>query len=293
MFLSSASRGALAGRHALVAALWGCGIVSALVIAAILAFILGEAVPVLRHVGATAFVTDASWHPASGQFNLLPMLAGTVLVSLGAMLIAGPVGFISAIFCQFYAPPWIAASYRRVLYVIVGVPSVVYGLWGLVVLVPLIGSIEPPGASLLAGMLVLSIMILPTVAVIADTSLGQVPGHIFRGGLALGVPMHRVVLRIVLPAARAGLFTALVLAAGRALGETMAVLMVTGNAVQMPASLFDPIRSLAANIALEMSYAMGDHRSALFVSGVILTAIVAAATVLADRLSPAETHHED
>jgi phosphate transport system permease protein len=277
----------------LLAGLWGCALLSSAIIGVIVAFIIINAAPVLLDIGITRFFTDESWHPTIERFNLVPMLLGTLLVSCGALLLAGPSGVASAVFCQFYAPSWLATNFRRLLHVLAGVPSVVYGFWGLVVLVPLIAHVEPPGTSLLAGILVLTLMILPTVAVIADASLGQVPAQLYRGATALGASRHRVVLRIMLPAARAGLFTALGLALGRALGETMAILMVTGNVVEVPQSLFAPLRTLAANIALEMAYARDHHRAALFASGLILTLLVAVTMLLAGRLSPSETRHED
>jgi phosphate transport system permease protein len=170
---------------------------------------------------------------------------------------------------------------------------VVYGLWGLVTLVPLIAGVKPPGASLLAGVLVLALMILPTVAVVADGAVQRLPAAFHLGGAALGMRRHAVAFRIVVPAARSGLTTALVLALGRALGETMALLMVTGNLVQYPSSLFDPVRTLASNIALEMAYAQGIHRSALFVSGLILALLVAGALAAAAALNPDGGRHAD
>jgi phosphate transport system permease protein len=266
------------------AVLWVLAIMASIVVGAIMVVIALGSAPALREVGLVAFATDDSWHPTVGSFNLMPMLAGSILVSLGATFLAGPAGIVSAVFCNHYAPAWLAAGLRLVLRALAGIPSIIFGLWGLTVLVPLITSIQPPGTSLLAGTLVLMMMILPTVAVIADSAIARVPSSLYRGGAALGMPLHRLVLNIVLPAARSGLATAVVLALGRALGETMAVLMVTGNVVQFPASLFSPIRSLASNIALEMAYAMDIHRSALFVSGLVLILLVMAVLVAAERI---------
>ncbi|HSK40266.1 MAG TPA: phosphate ABC transporter permease subunit PstC [Arenibaculum sp.] len=275
------------------AALWTTALFAGATVAAVVAVTAAGALPALSAVGILPFASDASWHPTAGQFNLLPMLVGTLTVSLGALLLAGPVGIISAIFCNYYARGWPAASYRLLLRALAGVPSVVFGLWGLVVLVPLIAAVRPPGARLLAGTMVLALMILPTVAVVAESAIAQVSPTLFRGGCALGIPRHKAIVKVVLPAARSGLSAALVLALGRALGETMAVLMVTGNVVQVPGSLFDPVRTLAANIALEMAYAMDVHRSALFVSGLVLTFLVGVVLVAAERLSQSEGHHVD
>jgi len=202
------------------------------------------------------------------------MLWGTLFAMVGSVLIATPLGILSAIFMNYYAPPKIAQSYRMVLGLLAGIPSVVYGFWGLVVLVPLIGRLEPPGPSLLAGILILSIMILPTIALVADSSLANVPGEYITSAASLGLSRWTTIRRVILPSAKSGLFTGTILETGRAIGETMAVLMVCGNVVQIPKSLFQPVRTLTANIALEMAYALGDHRSALFVSGLMLMAII-------------------
>jgi len=260
------------------------------IVLVIAAFVARESLPALREVGFARFLTDASWHPASGLYNLVPMLAGTLLAMAGAVLLALPLGILSAVFCQFYAPRALAGAYRNMIGLLAGIPSVVYGFWGLVVLVPLIRAIAPPGASLLAGILILTIMIVPTIALTADAALAAVPAAYLRGAAALGLSRPATVLGIALPAARSGLYTGALLGAARAIGETMAILMVCGNVVELPASLFDPVRTLTANIALEMSYAMGDHRSALFVSGLVLLGFVVALVAWAEHMGRERVH---
>lgn len=255
------------------------------IILLIVVFLILEALPVLRHVGVLRFFTDPSWHPAEGFYNLTPMLWGTLFAMAGSVLIATPLGILSAVFCHYYAPHALARPYRRLIELLAGIPSVVYGFWGLVVLVPLIGEIHPPGPSLLAGILVLTIMILPTIALMADASLANVPQQYIRGAAALGLPRWATIRGVVFPAAKSGLFTGVILGTGRAIGETMAILMVCGNVVQTPSNLFDPIRTLTANIALEMAYALGDHRAALFVSGLVLMALIIALTISAEWIS--------
>jgi phosphate transport system permease protein len=213
------------------------------------------------------------------------MLVGTLLATAGAVAVATPLGICSALFCHFYAPPPLAWAYRRLVELLAGVPSVVYGFWGLVVLVPLIARWQPPGASLLAGSAILAIMVLPTMALVADAALANVPRAYLHGAAALGLSRWGTIRRVVLPAARGGLLTGVILETGRAIGETMAVLMVCGNVVQMPRSLFDPVRTLTANIALELAYALGDHRSALFVSGLLLMAMVGLLVAAAELVS--------
>jgi phosphate transport system permease protein len=275
---------------ALVWALRATGAVAGAIVVLIVLFLVLEALPVVRAVGVARFVTDASWHPASGRYNLAPMLAGTLLAMAGSVAIATPLGILSAVFRHYYAPPVLAAPYRRLVELLAGIPSVVYGFWGLVVLVPLIGRIHPPGSSLLAAVLILTAMIFPTIALMADASLASVPPQFVRGAAALGLSRWGTVRNVVLPAAKSGLLTGAILASGRAIGETMAVLMVSGNVVQLPGSAFDPVRTLTANIALEMAYAMGNHRSALFVSGLVLMLVVVALTAAAEYITRRQAH---
>ncbi len=273
----------LAGALGLAAALAGGAIVL------ILAFLVIEAWPALRQVGLSRFLGDSGWLPAAGpdgNFNLVPMLAGTVAVTAGAMLLAVPAGVISAIFCRYYAPLGVSHIYRRLIEVLAGIPSVVYGFWGLVVLVPWITRFRPPGQSLLAGALILALMVLPTVALLAESALRSLPRSYFEGAAALGLGRFTTVRSLALPAAAPGIGAGCVLATARALGETMAVLMVCGNVVQVPTSFFDPIRTLTANIALEMAYATQFHRSALFVSGLALMGLVGLLISAVERLSP-------
>ncbi len=253
-------------------------------------FLVLESLPVLQQVGPARFFTDAAWNPLEGLYDLTPMLWGTLWVTLGSVLVATPLGILSAVFCQFYAPARIASFYRRLLELLAGIPSVVYGFWGLVVLVPLINQIHPPGTSLLAGIAILTMMILPTIALVAAASFAKVPPAYLQEAAVLGLSRWTTIQAIVLPAAKSGLFTGVVLGTGRAIGETMAILMVCGNVVQMPRSLFEPLRTLTANIALEMAYATGDHRSALFVSGLVLLGLVVALVAMAEALSQGQIY---
>lgn len=268
---------------ALRAAAFVCG---AFVVLMVL-FVLRESWPALREIGFSRFFTDASWHPqggaAAGTFGLVPMITASLALTAGAMALAAPLGLLCALFCTDYAPLALATAFRRLMEVLAGIPSVVYGFWGLVVLVPLINRWQPPGASLLAGILVLALMILPTMALLAQSAIATVPADYRRGAAALGLTRMGTLWGVVLPAARSGLYTAALLAVGRAIGETMAVLMVCGNVVRSPSSLFAPVRALTANIALEMAYALDDHRSALFVSGLMLAAVVVVLVLAAER----------
>lgn len=255
-----------------------CALCAAAIVFLIIAFLVMESLPALLEIGALRFVADASWHPLSDLYNMLPMIVASLLITGGAIALAAPFGIASAIFCHYYAPPFLRIAYRRLIEILAGIPSVVYGFWGLVVLVPLLNS------STLTGIIIVSLMILPTVALIAGSSLAAVPLEYIRGSAALGFTRWATIQRVILPVAGRGLLTAVILASARAIGETMAVLMVCGNVVRMPDSLMAPVRTLTANIALEMSYAADVHRSALFVSGLFLMALVVLLIALVDRM---------
>jgi len=250
----------------------------------VVAFLVLESWPALQHIGPTRFFTDRDWYPTEGLYLLTPMLWGTLWATLGSIVLAAPVGILSALFCHYYAPPLLASWYRRLIELLAGIPSVVYGFWGLVVLVPMIGQLHPPGPSLLAGILVLFLMILPTIMLVAHASFTHVPVSYIHNAMALGLDRWAMIRHIILPTAKSGLSTGILLGIARALGETMAILMVCGNVVQTPSNLFVPIRTLTANIALEMAYALGNHRSALFVSGLLLMGIVVVFVAMGEGL---------
>ncbi|MGQ0643875.1 MAG: phosphate ABC transporter permease subunit PstC [Elusimicrobiota bacterium] len=245
-------------------------------------FLFRESLPLLARVGPGSFLTDAGWSPSEARFNIVPMLLGSFWATAGAVFLAAPLGVAAAVFHHHYAPRPLAAAGRAALWLMAGVPSVVYGFWGLVRLAPLLNDWRPPGLSLLAGILILSLMILPTAALLTDAALAAVPRSHIDGARALGLGRWTMVRRVVLPAARSGVAAAVLLATARALGETMAVIMVMGNTIQIPRGLWEPARTLTAHIALEMAYALGDHRRALFASGLALMIMVAAVMAWAD-----------
>lgn len=275
-----------------LAALRGCALGSAAIVLLMVGFLGLESLPALSRIGAARLLTDRGWHPGAAQpmFGLGAMAAATLLCAAGAVALAGPMGVTAAVFCRFYAPRAVAGAYRRVLQLLAGIPSVVYGFWGLTTLAPLLRRLEPPGTNLLCGVLVLALMILPTVALLADAALAAVPRDHLRAAAALAMSRGATVLHVALPTARAGLGAAVLLGGARAVGETMAVLMVSGNVVQMPHSLFDPVRTLTANMALELGYAAGDHRAALFASGLLLMVIVGLLVIGAARVMRSTDH---
>jgi len=250
----------------------------------IVTYLVVGSLPALRAVGPLRFFSDPSWSPVHGAYDLVPMLAGTLAVAAGAVLLATPLAVASAAFGRFYVRGTLSRLHRRILETLAGIPSVVFGLWGLTVLVPAIAKIGPPGQSVLAGILVLALMILPTIALVGDAALGAVAQEQLRGAAAAGLSRWAIVRSIALPAARPGIGVGVLLGAGRALGETMAVVMVMGNVVQMPESLLAPARTLTANIALEMAYATELHRSALFVGGLVLALLTIGLVLAVNRI---------
>ncbi len=261
------------GDQRLAPLLLALAIGAALILLLVLVFLLRESWPLLRSGGWLRFLTDAGWHPLEGHFGLLPMVWATLAVTLGAIALAMPLGLAATLFEMFFAPPLLAKTYRMMLALLAGIPSVVFGLWGLTVVVPLIALWQPPGAGLFTAILILALMILPTAALISGSALRAVPADLLQGAAALGMSRSGTIIGVAIPAARRGISSAVLLATARAMGETMAVLMVAGNVVQNPTGLFEPVRVLTANIALEMAYATGDHRAGLFASGLLLMAM--------------------
>ena len=257
--------------------IWALGIATlavASLVVIIAAFLLNESMGVMIQVGLGRFFSDSSWSPTMGQFNILPMIIASVLLMLGAVALASPLAVLTAVFLRFYAPTYVIEIGRRIIEVLAAMPSVVYGLWGLVVLVPIVAAWQQPGASLIAGILVLSLMIFPTVTIVIHSGLTAMPPRYLEAAQALAMSRAYMVRQIALPAVKASIAAGITLGAARAIGETMAVMMVTGNIVEVPGNLFEPVRALTSNIALEMAYALGDHRGALYISSLLLLTVV-------------------
>ncbi len=256
----------------------------------VVAFLIHEAWPGLRGDASLASFFDSHWQPEDGRYGQGALVAATLLSSLLALAVAFPLGVGVAIWSSQFATPRGRHLLHGVLDLMAGIPSVVYGLWGLTVLAPALARWRQPGVSLLTAALILALMILPTVALLSEHALRAVGRDPHRAAAALGLDRVATLRHVLFPAARGGLWTAALLATGRALGETMAVLMVAGNVVQLPSHLSDPVRTLTANMALEISYAMGVHRAALFVSALGLT-LLSAALLLAARRPMSEKIH--
>lgn len=259
--------------------LGSAALVSGSVILAVIAFLFREAWPALTSGKLSHFLTDLKWQPGSKrdpQFGLAPMILASFLVTMLATIMAIPLGVGGAIFQQFYAPAVLGKFYDRLLELLAGVPSVIFGFWGLTVLVPVINQWHPPGQSLIAAGLVLALMILPTVGLTARSAIRSLDPGLLHAAAALGIGRPSMILRIFVPAARQGIGSGCLLAVARAVGETLAVVMVCGNIAQIPHSLFDPVRPITSTIALEMGYASSDHRALLYASGLILVLLTGA-----------------
>lgn len=242
---------------------------SALVV--ITVFIFVEGLPIITKVGVFNFIFGMKWAPSQGAYGIFPMIVGTISVTLGAALIGVPVALCCSVFMTEFAPLKIRMVMRSAIQLLAGIPSVVYGFWGLTFIVPMIrDNLGGPGLSILAGSLILAIMILPTIISISEVSLLSLPSLYKQGSLALGATEWQTIFRVQIPAAKSGIMAAIILGIGRAIGETMAVIMVLGNAVALPNSILDPARTLTTNIGIEMGYASGEHQQALFATGIVL-----------------------
>lgn len=246
------------------------------VLGLIILFIFKEGSPIMARIGVIRFIAGAKWAPSRGVFGILPMIWGSIWVTLGALIIGVPLGLACAIFLAEMAPARASAILKPAVELLAGIPSVVYGFIGLVVLVPFIRRwFGGPGFSVLAAAIVLGIMILPTIISISFDAFKAVPVAYRDGMLALGATRWQAIRMVILPAARPGIVAAVILGMGRAVGETMAVIMVAGNATKIPSSILAPVRTLTSNIALEMGYAAGEHREALFATGIVLFVVIA------------------
>lgn len=247
--------------------------ISALVL--ITVFIVVQGAPIIGKEGVLKFVFGMEWAPSRGKYGIFPMIAGSLSVTLGAAAIGVPVGICCSIFLAEFAPAAVRNIFRPAIQLLAGIPSVVYGFWGLIFVVPLIRDyLGGPGLSILAGSVILAIMILPTVISISEVSILSLPGQYKPGALALGMTHWQAIRSVLLPSAKSGIVASVILGVGRAIGETMAVIMVLGNAVAMPESILDPVRTLTTNIGIEMGYAEGAHREALFATGIVLFLLI-------------------
>lgn len=250
-------------------------LVSVAAVALICIFLFANGIPAIARIGLPDFLLGSTWKPTSDLYGIFPMLVGSVYVTAGALVVGVPAGVLTAVYLSQFASGRLSTLLKGGIDLLAGIPSVVYGFFGLMVLVPFIRTeMAGRGLSLLAASVLLGIMILPTVVTVSKNALDAVPESYYQGAVAVGASHERAVFTVVVPAAASGILASVVLGVGRAMGETMAVVMVAGNQPQVPGSVFDGVRTLTANIVLEMGYAADLHRGALIATGVVLFVLV-------------------
>lgn len=245
--------------------------VSILAVALICLFLFVNGVPAIQKIGLFEFLGGTTWKASSDKFGILPMILGSVYVTAGALVIGVPIGILTAVFLARFCPKRLYKPLKAGVDLLAGIPSVVYGFFGLCVLVPLTQDLfGGSGSSILTASVLLGIMILPTIIETSESALQAVPNKYYEGALALGATHERSVYRTIVPAAKSGITADVILGVGRAIGETMAVIMVAGNQARIPTSILKGVRTMTANIVIEMGYATDFHREALIATGVVL-----------------------
>lgn len=234
-------------------------------------FMFANGLPAIMEIGPLNFLTGIEWRPNNDIYGILPMIVGSVLTTIGALIIGAPIGILSAVFLAFYCPKKIYPVLKSGVQLLAGIPSVVYGFFGLMVLVPFVREVfGGRGLSVLTASVLLGMMILPTIISVSESSIRAVNTSYYEGSVGLGATHERSIFRCVLPACKSGIMTGVVLGLGRAIGETMAVIMVAGNQAAIPKALTDGVRTMTTNIVMEMGYAVDLHRQALIGTAVVL-----------------------
>ena len=245
--------------------------VSILAVILICVFLFANGIPTMREIGFINFLFGTTWAPNQNLYGIFPMIIASIIVTAGAILIGVPAGLLCAIFLARFCPPRLYKILKPAAELLAGIPSIVYGFFGLMVIVPLMQNLLGGGGkSIITASLMLGIMILPTIINVAEASIRAVPQSYYEGSLALGATHERSVFSATLPAAKSGILAGIILGVGRAIGETMAVVMIAGNQPILPESILSGVRTLTANIVLEMGYATDLHREALIACGVVL-----------------------
>lgn len=254
-----------------------CACVSVAAVAAICLFIFVNGIPAIGKIGVFKFLLGTEWSPSKGIYGILPMIIGSIYVTAGAAVVGVPIGILTAVFMVYYCPAPIYKIVKPAIDLLAGIPSIVYGFFGLVVIVPVIQDLlGTSGKGVLTASILLGLMILPTIISTAESSLRAAPDMYYEGALALGATKERSIFGAVFPAAKSGILSGVILGIGRAIGETMAVVIVAGNQAVIPKSLTDGVRTLTANIVLEMAYAAELHREALIATAVVLFVFILA-----------------
>ncbi|GAB6128939.1 phosphate ABC transporter permease subunit PstC [Blautia stercoris] len=266
---------------------------SVLAVALICLFLFVNGIPAMKEIGIFKFLLGTMWKPGNNIYGILPMIMGSIYVTAGAILIGVPIGILTSVFMASYCPKKVYRFFKSAIDLLAGIPSVVYGFFGLMMLVPLIRNLfhKGNGSSILSASILLGIMILPTIIGVTESAIRAVPSNYYEGSLALGATKERSLFFVVLPAAKSGLIAGVVLGIGRAIGETMAVVMVAGNQARMPAGILRGVRTMTSNIVLEMGYAADLHREALIATGVVLFVFILIINFCVARLNKGESGH--
>lgn len=266
---------------------------SVLAVALICLFLFVNGIPAMREIGIFKFLLGTMWKPGNNIYGILPMIMGSIYVTAGAILIGVPIGILTSVFMASYCPKKVYRFFKSAIDLLAGIPSVVYGFFGLMMLVPLIRDLfhKGNGSSILSASILLGIMILPTIIGVTESAIRAVPSNYYEGSLALGATKERSLFFVVLPATKSGLIAGVVLGIGRAIGETMAVVMVAGNQARMPAGILRGVRTMTSNIVLEMGYAADLHREALIATGVVLFVFILIINFCVARLNKGESGH--
>lgn len=244
---------------------------SVLAVLLICIFLFANGLPTIAQIGPLKFLFGPEWKPSNNKFGILPMIVASIYVTGGAILVGVPVAVLTSVFMARYCPKRIYGVLKSGIELMAGIPSIVYGFFGLVLIVPLIRDVfGGPGASMLAAIILLGIMILPTIVGVTEAAIRGVPESYYEGSLALGATKERSIYAVMLPAAKSGILAGIVLGIGRAIGETMAVVMIAGNQPRMPKGLLKGVRTMTMNIVTDMGYATGLHRQALIATAVVL-----------------------
>lgn len=234
-------------------------------------YLFMNGLPAMGKIGVTNFLFGMEWKPMNNVFGIFPMIVGSLYVTAGAIIVGVPIGILCAVYLAYFCPKKIYKIIKPSVELLAGIPSIVYGFFGLIVIVPLMQDIfGGNGKGILTASILLGIMILPTIVSVSESSLQAVPDSYYEGSLALGATHERSVYLVCLKAAKSGVLAGVILGVGRAIGETMAVIMIAGNSPIMPGSILSNVRTLTANVVLEMSYASGMHREALIATAVVL-----------------------
>ncbi len=268
--------------------LFATAISSILIIALIIIFVFKEGLPAITSVGFFNFIFGMTWSPSFGEYGVFPMIIGTLEITGLSLIMAVPLGLLCAIFLAEIAPTNVQKILNPTIQTLAGIPSVVYGFFGLILLVPFMRvHFGGSGFSMLTASLILTVMVLPIIISVSEDALRSIPLEYKEASLALGATHWQTIKNVIFPAAIAGIITSVILGMGRAIGETLAIIMVAGNVVQIPGSIFDPVRALTSNIAIEMGYATGLHYNALFATGIVLIFMIIILLVIANYL-----HHK-